>query len=604
MKQTHLVLKKRGSSLTFHFRSKVPKDLQNRFGRKEFQISFGNSLSYRNSVQLSTVLQHLVQEIYSTIRSGMRDLTLDDIKEILRVEVRKSILYSQQINEQTNKHTDSGMMTGLQYVMDLEKKIQNRVDTDLKGYRTEVEDKLEGILKSLDIKVERGSVDFRKLRNRFIDLYLMRTSWMKDLLKDNGTTEEDWKRQVVDKFGMGLYSDLSKQFNDSLKVQSTQTPTSQQIQPSEILSSLEQTPISKVLDDYFSQKGDIREKTKYEEKRYLSLLIEDFGDIPIGSVTREMTKGFKNHIMKLPSNMRKSPKYRDLTFHEILKKNIPESDKLSRTTVNNILSMSSSFMDWCKNDHYVKENLFKGMMLKKDTHPREETQPFTNQELKTIFNKNTYFSYTIEKRKFDLYWIPLISLFQGMRMGEICPLYCDNIRKIEGNQRERRWCIDIVEESNRSDKRLKNKSSRRIIPIHDLLINLGFLDYVEIVRNKLKKEKLFHRLTYVDGNYNKNVSRFWNQYYLPDLGLKTPKMNFHSLRHTCSNHLKQKGIHSDYLQELLGHTTGKITLERYGESYNPSILFNKCISKIIYQTSQKRVIDFMNLKVDWGKTIV
>ena len=129
-----------------------------------------------------------------------------------------------------------------------------------------------------------------------------------------------------------------------------------------------------------------------------------------------------------------------------------------------------------------------------------------------------------------------------------------------------------MEESNRSDKRLKNKSSRRIIPIHDLLINLGFLDYVEIVRNKLKKERLFHQLTYVDGNYNKNVSRFWNQYYLPDLGLKTPKKNFHSLRHTCSNHLKQKGIHSDYLQELLGHTTGKITLERYGESYNPSIL--------------------------------
>ena len=137
----------------------------------------------------------------------MRDLTLDDIKEILRVEVTKSILYSQQINEQTNKHTDSGIMTGLQYVMDLEKKIQNRVDTDLKGYRTEVEDKLEGILKSLDIKIERGPVDFRKLRNRFIELYLMRTSWMKDLLKDNGRTEEDWKKQVDDKFGMGLYSD-------------------------------------------------------------------------------------------------------------------------------------------------------------------------------------------------------------------------------------------------------------------------------------------------------------------------------------------------------------------------------------------------------------
>ena len=71
-----------------------------------------------------------------------------------------------------------------------------------------------------------------------------------------------------------------------------------------------------------------------------------------------------------------------------------------------------------------------------------------------------------------------------------------------------------------------------------------------------------------------------------------------------SNHLKQKGIPTDFIQELLGHTTGKITLERYGEGYNPSLLYNKCISKIIYQTSSKRYIDFMNLKYDWKKMIV
>ena len=562
-------------------------------------------MTYRNSVKLTTVLHHLVQEIFSSIRTGMRDLSIDDVKEILRVEVRKSILYSQQINVQTNKHTDSGIMTGLQYVMDLEKKIQNRVDTDLKGYRTEVEDKLEGILKSLDIKVERSSVEFRELRNRFIDLYLMRTSWMKDLLKDNGRTEEDWERQVDDKFGMGLYSDKSRQSNDSVIFHSTQTLTSQPIQTSEDLTSLEQTPISKVMEDYFEQKGEnVRDKTKYQEERYLNLLIEEVGDIPIGSITREMTKGFKTNIMKLPSNRNKNPKYRDLTYREILDKNIPQNEKLSRTTVNNILSILSTFMEWCKNDHYVKENLFKGMMLKKDIHPREETKPFTNHELKTIFNKFTFFSYTIEQRKFHLYWIPLISLFHGLRLGEICPLYCDNIRKIEGNHRERRWCFDIVFEPHRPDKRIKNKSSRRIVPIHDTLINLGFIEYVEIVSKKLKKERLFHQLNYSYGNYNRRVSEFWNEKYLPDLGLKSPQTKFHSLRHTCSNHLKQKGIYSDYLQELLGHTTGKITLERYGESYNPSILYNKCISKILYQTSQKRVIDFMKLKVDWEKIIL
>ena len=91
MKQTHLVLKKNGSSVIFHFRSRVPKDLISRLGRRQFLISLGNGLNYRQSIRFSLVLYNLVQEIYSSIRSGMRNLSIEDIKEILRVEVRKSL---------------------------------------------------------------------------------------------------------------------------------------------------------------------------------------------------------------------------------------------------------------------------------------------------------------------------------------------------------------------------------------------------------------------------------------------------------------------------------------------------------------------------------
>ena len=605
MKQTHLVLKQNGSSVIFHFRSRVPKDLISRLGRRQFLISLGNGLTYRQSIRFSFVLYNLVQEIYSSIRSGMRKLSIDDIKEILKVEVRKSILYSHQVNEQTNKHTDNGIIDGLHHVSDLEKKIQSRVDNDLKGYREEVEDNLEGILKSLDIKVEKGSVDFRKLRNRFIDLYLIRTSWMKDLLKDNERTEEDWKREIDDRFRLNLYEGETKKEPETNLIQQSQKSDQETKSKTQELSNLEMTPISNVIDDYIKQKGDnIRERTEKEIRVNLNLLVDDFGDISIGSLTREMSKEFKDHIMKLPKNKRKNPKYRELSFHQILKKNIPQQDKLSRTSINKTLSICSSFMEWSKNDHYVKENLFGGMMLKKDKHPREETEPFTNKEIRTLFEKKNYFFYTIEKRRYELYWVPLISLFSGLRLGEITSLYCDNIRKIEGNHRERRWCFDIVEEPLRPDKRLKNRSSRRIVPIHDTLINLGLIEYLEIVKKKLKEQRLFFQLPHSESNYNKNVSTFWNRRYLPQLNLKSKRKTFHSIRHTCSNHLKQKGIPTDFIQELLGHTTGKITLERYGDGYNPSLLYTKCISKIIYQTSSKRYIDFMNLKYDWKKMIV
>ncbi|SVE13909.1 uncharacterized protein METZ01_LOCUS466763 [marine metagenome] len=53
----------------------------------------------------------------------------------------------------------------------------------------------------------------------------------------------------------------------------------------------------------------------------------------------------------------------------------------------------------------------------------------------------------------------------------------------------------------------------------------------------------------------------------------------------------------------MGHSSGDIDLDRYGKGYNPDILFNKCVKKISYQTSQKRGIDFLSLKLDWKKII-
>ena len=45
--------------------------------------------------------------------------------------------------------------------------------------------------------------------------------------------------------------------------------------------------------------------------------------------------------------------------------------------------------------------------------------------------------------------------------------------------------------------------------------------------------------------------------------------------------------------------SGNIDLDRYGKGYNPDILFNKCVNKIVYETSHTRRIDFVSLKLNW-----
>ena len=196
-----------------------------------------------------------------------------------------------------------------------------------------------------------------------------------------------------------------------------------------------------------------------------------------------------------------------------------------------------------------------------------------------------------------------------MRLNEICSLYIDNVREISGNHREKRWCFDILEELNRPQKKLKNLSSRRVVPIHETLLDLGLIDFIKLLKSvkypnrEWKEKRLFEELPFGEGSFARNVSRWWNSRYLPKHDLKTPKKNFHSLRHTVSNHLKQKGVEPHFINELLGHSQGNIDLDRYGKGYNPDILFNKCVKRIGYQTSHSRGIDFSQLKVDWKKII-
>ena len=118
------------------------------------------------------------------------------------------------------------------------------------------------------------------------------------------------------------------------------------------------------------------------------------------------------------------------------------------------------------------------------------------------------------------------------------------------------------------------------------------------------RQRLFQELKYGEGSYIRNVSYFFNKKYLPLLGLKTDKKNFHSIRHTVVDHLKQRLVDISFINELVGHHHGNIDLDRYGKGYTTDIIYNKCVKKINYETSHTRGIDFNSLKMDWKKIIL
>lgn len=248
-------------------------------------------------------------------------------------------------------------------------------------------------------------------------------------------------------------------------------------------------------------------------------------------------------------------------------------------------------MKWCIDLGYFEgDNIFKGKTVKGESRDDDFEKHFSLNELKTLFDHQKYSKETLGRNshiRYPTYWVPIIGLFTGCRLNEICQIHVSDVQVVD-----KIWCLNINQES--KNKSVKNPSSRRIIPLPQVILELGFTDYVQIIRDK-GYERVFHELTLGRDGYGKNLSRFFNQSYLPKLGIKKKGKNFHSLRHTLSNHLKQKGINENYVHEYTGHKWDSMTFGTYSQKYEPRILFNECVSKISFD------IDFNPLKVSSWK---
>ena len=239
-------------------------------------------------------------------------------------------------------------------------------------------------------------------------------------------------------------------------------------------SSLESTLISEVIDSYLDEKSYDNEKTADKIEHALRMLVEDFGDIAINRINSAKVNQFKRHVQLLPSRRNLLAIYRDKSFHELVlmgEKNIIRAkDRLSTTSVNDTLGFLGTFFKWTTQNGYTDRNFFEGVKIQKKrrTHVRDERARYTDKQISKLFDSKTYLEYTIERNNIAYYWVPLIALFSGCRINEICSLYLDNVIKLKGKNSGRDiWCFNLLEEEHRSDKRLKNSSSRRIVPIHD-----------------------------------------------------------------------------------------------------------------------------------------
>ena len=177
----------------------------------------------------------------------MKSLTIEQIKEVLRIEVNKQIDHSRHIFLDTNKWNESEKEKSLESVSSREKKLKSLVSEDLDTYKEKIDSRLETILRGMNIEVNNNSIPFKQLRMSFIDLYLMRFEWMRDLINFTGREDDDFRMEVDEKLKMNLFPELITQNkNDS----QTSTKSSVKVTTRQDLSSLESTSISVCIEGF------------------------------------------------------------------------------------------------------------------------------------------------------------------------------------------------------------------------------------------------------------------------------------------------------------------------------------------------------------------
>ena len=113
----------------------------------------------------------------------------------------------------------------------------------------------------------------------------MRTSWIKELIKNKGISDDDFRREVDENLNMNLFPELmGLPLSPVEPVQVNQQITTDH---GGSLSKHQSTPISVGIDKFIDEKTKLTRKSEWEQRNSLGMLIADFGDIPLGKLTRE-----------------------------------------------------------------------------------------------------------------------------------------------------------------------------------------------------------------------------------------------------------------------------------------------------------------------------
>lgn len=366
-------------------------------------------------------------------------------------------------------------------------------------------------------------------------------------------------------------------------------PTSGSIIAAKVGKKPPEVPTSPLLSVLFAERKAEAEQTDQwsaklvkDYQTWTDLFIELQGDRPILDYRKSDARDFKTALLGLPTNRNKLPQTIGLPAREAIQAAKDHGlPTISVGTINKALGRLQTTWNWV--DKQLDEevtDLFAPMKIPDNNNARNQHDPFSKEQLHTIFNSPLYNG--CKSRRFravpgdtDLsntswYWLPLLGLWTGARLNELCQLRVDDIDQEDGIPFIR------VHEGN-EDQRVKF-GKNRMVPIHPELARIGFIRFVQAQRWAGHKQVFPELKLGATGYYSDQASKDFSR-YIESIGAKTAKTSFHSFRHTFKDACRHAGVNPDINDILLGHALPGMA-GRYGDGNVPLSVLYEAISSM------------------------
>lgn len=277
-------------------------------------------------------------------------------------------------------------------------------------------------------------------------------------------------------------------------------------------------------------------------ERYIEPLMALIGpQSDVKAITYRDIRHTMEAVVNLPKRVIQP--YRAMTIHQLLAcDDVPEKDLIGTEAIHKHLKIYKSLFKTFLTDE-------KGIFDKAPTDGITAPPSSARFGAYTASEMRSFVSYAINEAEGWVKWVILLLAYTGARRSEIATLSKDSVRFDDDSIRH----YLLISEG-------KTDNATRQIPLHQHLIDLGFLEYVNRQEGKLFPEVAGTNMAKI----GKEMSGIREKLAIPYLDIHKQRRIVHSFRHSVTTSASGWVSNISHLQQVIGHEkTGTGITRRY-----------------------------------------